>query len=121
LPLELGLPLSRISTADLKREVIARGIVASIGQTTLWRWLNEDAIKPWTHRSWVFPRDPDFEKKASPILDLYERRWRRKPLAENEFVISADEKPSNPMSPSQIRDHPAGTRTADAYRARVLP
>jgi len=94
LPLELGLPLSRISTADLKREVIARGIVASIGQTTLWRWLNEDAIKPWTHRSWVFPRDPDFEKKASPILDLYERRWRRKPLAENEFVISADEKPS---------------------------
>jgi hypothetical protein len=56
--------------------------------------LNEDAIKPWAHRSWVFPRDPDFEKKASPILDLYERRWRRKPLAENEFVISADEKPS---------------------------
>jgi DDE superfamily endonuclease len=94
LPFELDLPLSRISTADLQREVIARGIVASIGQTTLWRWLNEDAIKPWTHRSWVFPRDPDFERKASPILDLYERRWRRKPLAENEFVISADEKPS---------------------------
>lgn len=94
MPLELDLPLSRISTADLQREVIARGIVASIGQTTLWRWLNEDAIKPWNHRSWVFPRDPDFEKKASPILDLYERRWRRKPLAENEFVISADEKPS---------------------------
>ena len=94
LPHDLGLPLSRISTADLQREVIARGIVATIGQTTLWRWLSEDAIRPWTHRSWVFPRDPDFEKKASPILDLYERRWRRKPLSENEFVISADEKPS---------------------------
>jgi len=85
---------TRISTADLKREVIARGIVASIGQTTLWRWLSADAIKPWTYRSWVFPRAPDFEEKASPILDLYERRWRRKHLSENDFVISADEKPS---------------------------
>ena len=90
----MGLPLSRISTADLQREVIARGIAASIGTTTLWRWLSEDAIKPWTHHSWVFPRDPDFWEKAGRILDLYERRWRRKPLSENEFVISADEKPS---------------------------
>lgn len=94
LPLELGLPLSRISTADLQREVLARGIVASIGQTTLWRWLSEDAIKPWTYRSWVFPRDPLFAEKANPILDLYEGRWRRKRLSENEFVLSADEKPS---------------------------
>lgn len=94
LPRTLALPLSRISTADLKREVMARGIVASIGQTTLWRWLSEDAIKPWTYRSWVFPRAPDFEEKASRILDLYERRRRRKHLSENEFVISADEKPS---------------------------
>ncbi len=42
----------------------------------------------------VFPRDPLFAEKASPILDLYEGRWRRKRLSENEFVISADEKPS---------------------------
>ena len=94
LPFELGLPLSRISTADLHREVLARGIVASIGQSTLWRWLSEDAIKPWNYRSWVFPRDPLFAEKANPILDLYEGRWRRKRLSENEFVISADEKPS---------------------------
>jgi hypothetical protein len=69
-------------------------MVASLGQTTLWRWLSEDAMKPWTHRSWVFPRDPDFAEKAGRVLDLYERRWRGKPLSENEFVISADEKPS---------------------------
>jgi hypothetical protein len=25
------------------------------------RWLNEDAIKPWQYRSWIFPRDPQFE------------------------------------------------------------
>ena len=79
--------------ADLRRAVIDRGIVANIGQTTVWRWLSEDAIKPWTHRSWVFPRDPDFEAKAAPILDLYQGRWRRNALSENEFVISADEKP----------------------------
>jgi hypothetical protein len=37
--------------------VIRRGIVASIGETTIWRWLSRDAIRPWTHRSWIFPRD----------------------------------------------------------------
>jgi DDE superfamily endonuclease len=94
LPHESGLPLSRFSYADLKREVIERGIVASIGETTLWRWLHDDAIKPWTHQSWVFPRDPQFAAKAGPILDLYQGRWRGKPLSEADFVLCADEKPS---------------------------
>ena len=55
IPHETGLPLSRLSGADIRREAIACGIVADIGGTTIWRWLHEDAIKPWTHRSWVFP------------------------------------------------------------------
>lgn len=29
----------------------------SVGETTLWRWLSEDAIRPWSHRTWIFPRD----------------------------------------------------------------
>ena len=58
LPAEHGIPLSRFSMADLKREAIQRGLVASIGETTIWRWLSEDAIRPWRHRSWLFPRDP---------------------------------------------------------------
>jgi hypothetical protein len=94
LPYETGLPLSRFSTSDIKREVLRRGIVANIGETTLWRWLSEDAIRPWTYRSWIFPRDPAFAEKAGRILDLYESRWHRKPLSQNDFVISADEKPS---------------------------
>ena len=49
--------------------------VASISGATIWRWLNEDAIKPWTHRSWIFPRDPDFEAKAGRVLDLYARQF----------------------------------------------
>ncbi len=33
------------------------------------------AIKPWEHRLWIFPRDPDFAAKAARVLDLYERVW----------------------------------------------
>ena len=44
--------------------MIARGLVASISDTTIWRCLGDDAIRPWTHRSWIFPRDPDFAAKA---------------------------------------------------------
>ena len=94
LPHESGIPLSRWSTADLRREIIGRGIVANIGDTTIWRWLHEDAIKPWTHRSWVFPRDPKFEDKAGPILDLYQGFWQGKTLSDRDCVVSADEKPS---------------------------
>src|SRR5713101_3544424 len=94
LPCDGGLPLSRYSIPELKREVLRRGLVASIGETTLWRWLSSDAIRPWRHRSWIFPRDPEFVKKAAPVLDLYEGLWRGKPLSANEFVLSADEKTS---------------------------
>jgi hypothetical protein len=70
------------------------GLVASISGRTIWRWLHEDAIRPWFHRSWVFPRDPDFARKAGRLLDLYERVWEGQPLGPDDFVISADEKTS---------------------------
>ena len=69
-------------------------MVAEISGTTLWRWLNADALRPWQHRSWIFPRDPDFAAKAGRVLDLYERRWEGVPLRPTDFVISADEKTS---------------------------
>ena len=94
LPATLGLPLSRMSTADIVREAQHSGIVATISNKTVWRWLNEDAIRPWQHRCWIFPRDPDFTAKAGRILDLYAREWQHKPLKPDEFVISADEKTS---------------------------
>lgn len=50
--------------------------------------------RPWYHRSWIFPRDPDFAAKAGRILDLYVRQWQGTPLKDDEFVISADEKTS---------------------------
>jgi hypothetical protein len=103
-PIAYGLPLSRRSLADIRQEVIAQGIVAQVSGTTLWRWLSADAIRPWQHRSWIFPRDPDFARKAGRILDLYARVWQGKPLHRSEFVISADEKTSvqarRPKQPS---------------------
>ncbi len=71
LPYLHGLTLSRFSVPEIRREAVERGLVASIGETTVWRWLSEDAIRPWHHRSWLFPRDPDFEQKAVRVLDLY--------------------------------------------------
>jgi len=94
LPHRLGLPLSRLSLADIRQEVMAQGIVAQVSGSTLWRWLSADALRPWQHRSWIFPRDPDFALKAGRILDLYARLWEGKPLHSSEFVISADEKTS---------------------------
>jgi len=103
LPSRLGLPFSRLSVADIRSEVIAQGILAEISGSTLWRWLSSDAIRPWRHRSWIFPRDPDFIKKAAPVLDLYEGHWQGKPLSKKEFVLSADEKTS---IQARVRRHP---------------
>ncbi len=92
LPAESGRPLSRWSGAEVAKEAVARGIVCQISGTTVWRYLAEDAIRPWAWRSWIFPRDPHFAPKAGRVLDLYERRWEGKRLHPGDYVISADEK-----------------------------
>src|SRR3989454_11682420 len=94
LPAEQGVPLSRWSATELAREAVARGIVEQISGVTVWRWLSQDAIKPWQHRSWIFPRDPRFAERAGPILDLYHGRWQGELLHPGDYVICADEKPS---------------------------
>ncbi len=94
LPAASGVPLSRWSAAELAREAVARGIVERISDVTVWRWLSQDAIKPWQHRSWIFPRDPRFADRAGPILDLYQGRWQGELLHPGDYVICADEKPS---------------------------
>jgi hypothetical protein len=94
LPKESGQPLSRYSGQDLVREVGRRGLVAKISGRTIWRWLDEDAIRPWPHRRWIFPRDPDFQSKAGRVLDLYQGQWDGQPLGPGDYVISADAKTS---------------------------
>jgi hypothetical protein len=111
LPAEHGIPLSRFSRADLKREAIERGLVASIGETTIWRWLSEDAIRPWHHRSWLFPRDPLFGQKAGCILDLYEGLCEGSALSDADCVLSTDEKTSIQARRRKHRPTPCGPGT----------
>jgi len=94
LPRTLKLPFSRLGHADIAKQVIARGIVLSISIKTVWRYLHTDAIKPWHHHSWLFPKDPLFGERAEPVLDLYFRMFEGKPLGPDDYVISADEKTS---------------------------
>ncbi len=88
---------------------MAQGLVAQISETTLWRWLSQDALCPWRHRSWIFPREPAFAAKAGRILDLYARCWEGQPLRPNEYVVSADEKTS---IQARLRTHPSVPPTA---------
>lgn len=103
LPATLDLPLARLSVADVAQQARQSGLVATISDSTVWRWLHADAIRPWQHRCWIFPRDPQFAVKASRILDLYQRRWHGKLLHDDEFVLSTDEKTS---VQARARKHP---------------
>jgi transposase len=102
------LPLARWSTGELAAAAIAQGLVTSISPATIGRWLAADAIKPWQHRSWIFPRDPHFAAKASRVLDLYARCFDGEPLGEDDYVISADEKSQLQALQRRHRDLPAG-------------
>jgi transposase len=84
--------LSRWSSAGLAARAVAEGLVGTISAATVARWLHDDAIKPWQHESWIFPRDPDFAVKAGRALDLYARTWEGEALGPDDYVISADEK-----------------------------
>jgi len=59
-----NIPLSRWSSDDIATYARQSGLAATISGSTVWRWLHEDAIKPWQHRCRVFPRDPHFAAKA---------------------------------------------------------
>lgn len=48
-PATHDLPLSRWSTTDLAQYVTRSGLIAQISGSTIWRWLHEDAIRPWQH------------------------------------------------------------------------
>jgi DDE superfamily endonuclease len=90
---ETSAPISRHSLADLTRRAQTL-LEKPISRSSVWRILDEDAIKPWQYEYWIFPRDPQFLEKAGPILDLYAGHWQGKPLENDDFIVSADEKTS---------------------------
>lgn len=132
-------PLARWSSAELAAQAVAEGLVASVSASTVRRWLHADAIRPWQHRSWIFPRDPQFALKAARVLDLYARTWDGVGLGADEYVLSADEKsqlqalgrrhPQLPPGPARTRrvefEYRRGGTLAyfgayDVHRARLF-
>ncbi len=100
---QTGLPLSRLSTADIAGQA-SRALSKPISPSTVWRILDADAIKPWQYKYWIFPRDPHFADKAGRVLDLYAGYWQGEPLGPQDHIISADEKTS---IQARIRCHPS--------------
>ncbi len=91
LPVTHGLSLGRFSRAELHRLVVERGL-SEASASTIWRWLHDDALKPWQQRCWLFVRDARFAEKAGRVLDLYQRRFEGRRLRPDELVVCADEK-----------------------------
>ena len=88
-----GNPLSRQSSTDLAdraREELNK----PISRSTVWRILDEDAIKPWQYEHGIFPRASNFFEKAAVVLDLYEGYWQGERVDPFDRIISSDEKTS---------------------------
>jgi DDE superfamily endonuclease len=97
-----GNPLSRQPTTDLAERV--RGeLNKPISRSTVWRILDEDAIKPWQYEHWIFPRAANFFEKAAVVLDLYEGYWQGERVDPFDRILSSDEKTS---IQARIRCHP---------------
>jgi hypothetical protein len=114
LPARREQPLSRYSTADLVRYIAAQPDGPAVSASTLWRILDRDALKPWRHQSWLFPRDLCFAEKAGRVLDLYAGWWEGQPLSPDDCILSADEKTS---IQARVRCHaPTPARPGQAMR-----
>lgn len=74
--------------------------------STIWRILARDALKPWQHQSWLYPRDPCFAARAGRVLDLYAGWWDGQPLSPDDCLLSADEKTS---IQARVRRHPTAS------------
>jgi hypothetical protein len=91
-PQQQGHPITHWSMTDLSRAVVQKGIVGSICSATIWRLLDQTAIKPHRWHYWLNSPDPDFDIKMKDVVGLY-----LKALAmyqKGEIVLSVDEKTS---------------------------
>jgi hypothetical protein len=89
-PAERHCPATRWSMADLVAARRHQPAAPSMSRSTLWRILDDADLKP--HRSvyWLHSHDPDFERKARHICDLYVNACRL--YQEGRLVICVDEK-----------------------------
>jgi hypothetical protein len=114
LPAESHVPLARWSGPELKREMEGRHLLSRpVSAASVLRILSEQPVKPWRHQTWIYPRDPRFEEKASVILGLYQGHYQGEPLRPGDRILSVDAKPS---IQARARLH----RTLPAARGRVV-
>ena len=129
LPATRQLPLSRLSYSDIHAEV-SRELNPCPSRSTIAAWLAQAAIRPWTYTMWVTPRDPRFEQKAAPVLDLYNGLWDSKELSKRDVVICADEKtgiqarsrrrtPPGPHTPNHV-EHRYKRHGTCVYQAALI-
>jgi transposase len=94
LPAATGVPLSRWTGPELLAEARRAGTGDALSVSSVLRILAEHPVKPWQYRSWISPRDPDFEAKAAVILDLYQGLYQGAGLQPGDRILSVDAKPS---------------------------
>jgi transposase len=94
LPAATGIPLSRWTGPELLAELTRAGTAEALSASSVLRILARHPDWPWQYQSWISPRDPDFEAKATVILDLYQGYYQGQPLQAGDRILSVDAKPS---------------------------
>jgi transposase len=94
LPAATGVPLSRWTGPELLAEITRAAPEEKLSVSSVLRILAEHPVKPWQYRSWICPRDPDFEARAAVILDLYQGYYQGTRLQPGDRILSVDAKPS---------------------------
>jgi transposase len=114
-PVEQGHPITPWSMTDLVRAAVAQTIVSSLSPVTIWRLLDQAAIKPPRWHYWLNSNDPQFEAKMQELVSLYLQALTM--YQRGEILLCVDEKTSiqalerkHPTIPGQ-----AGTITKIAH------
>ena len=100
-----GRSLSQWDCEEICRQLVADGIVPSIGRESVRRTLACHRLKPWRQHAWLsskVPRDDDYRRKVETICDLYTRE-----LRPDEMVLCLDEMTSLQPRPRKTPTQPA--------------
>lgn len=113
-----GRSLSHWDCQTIAEQLIKEGLVEDISTETVRRILESERLKPWRYQMWLsgkVPRDASFALAVLEIADIYTRD-----LAEDEIVLSVDEKTSLQPRPRQASTKPTRpdepTRLEHEYR-----
>jgi hypothetical protein len=111
LPAETGVPLSRWSVAELATEATHGDRGGSVASTVR-RWLDADAIKPWQTPVLDLPPRSDFAFEAGRVLDIYGRVWDGEPLGGDE---------SSSARTRSLNSKPCTAAPGDCHQDRAGP